>query len=207
MTDSEQGPVRTPSVRIRNRHVLSDEWKRLERVTLDYSRRDGHTEPQIREIYHSGHGAAVLLYDRERCCVTLVRQFRLPAWESEQGAGDQPGFLLEVPAGLVEEDDPALTVCREAWEEVGIRIEQPRFLFAAYATPGAVTERVYYYDAPYTAADRQGEGGGLRAEGEDIEVVELGLDEAWSMVGTGDIRDAKTILLLQHARLGPLSGC
>lgn len=192
-------------VAVRKRTVLSDEWTRLERLELSYRRRDGEVEPQIREVYHRAHGASVLLIDVDRRCVVLVRQFRVAAWEVEKHRLSEPGFLLEVPAGNVDDEDPAAAICREAWEETGIRIDAPRFLFAAYATPGAVTEQVYYFEARYTEADKLGAGGGLDDEGEDIEVVEIGIDEAWALVERGEIRDAKTILLLQHARLGPLS--
>lgn len=192
-------------VSIRRRKLLSDGWSRLESVTLDYRRRDGRLESQVREIYHRGHGAAVLLYDIERRCVVLVRQFRLAAWEVEQGARENPGLLLEVPAGIVEHGDPVATVVAEAWEETGIRIRNPQSLFTGYATPGSVTEQIHYFAAPYTVDDRQGAGGGLLEEGEDIEVLELPIDEAWELVESGEIRDAKTILLLQHARSDPLS--
>ncbi len=195
-------------VAIRSRELLSNFWTRLERVVLDYRRRDGEIDEQVREIYHRGNGAALLLFDTSRRCVVLVRQFRMAAWEAEREHRAAPGFLLEVPAGLVEdEDDPAVTVCKEAWEETGIRVKEPRFLYSGFATPGAVTEQVFYYEASYTAADREGSGGGLESEGEDIEVLEMPIDEAWARVESGEIRDAKTILLLQHARLGPLSGC
>ncbi len=195
-------------IAVRQREVLSDQWARLERITLDYERGDGKVETQVREIYHRGHGAAVLLYDATRRCVVLVRQFRLAAWEVEQGAPSahqNPGFLLEVPAGVVEHGDPAETVRNEAWEEAGIRIGTPRFLYSGYATPGSVTEQLHYFDAPYQVTDRQGPGGGLAEEGEDIEVVEMSIDDAWARVDSGEIRDAKTIMLLQHALLDPLS--
>lgn len=209
-------PIDTPSsaskspaserVAITQREVLSDKWSRLERVTLDYQRSDGAVESQVREIYHRGHGVAVLLYDIARRCVVLVRQFRLAAWEVEHGERDNPGFLLEVPAGVVEHGNPAETACHEAWEETGIRITAPTFLFTGYATPGSVTEQISYFAAPYVASDRQGEGGGLAEEGEDIEVIEMPIEEAWAQVVSGDIRDAKTIVLVQHGLLGPLAG-
>jgi nudix-type nucleoside diphosphatase (YffH/AdpP family) len=198
----------TGRITVRQRELLSDVWARLERVTLDYRRQDGQTESQVREIYHRGHGAAVLMYDPQRRYVVLVRQFRLAAWEIEQGMPSRhsnPGFLLEVPAGVVEHDDPAETARNEAWEETGIRIGTPRFLYTGYASPGSVTEQIHYFDAPYSESSRQGAGGGLAAEGEDIEVLEMPIDDAWSQVVSGEIRDAKTILLLQHALLGPLA--
>ena len=180
----------------RERALLSDAWARLESVTFDYRDRDGGWQRQVREIYHRGHGAAILLHDVARRRVVLVRQFRYPAHVAERR-----GFLLEVPAGMLEDDDPAATVVAETEQETGYRIGEPEFLFAAYVSPGSVTERIHYFAAPYEQGDRIGEGGGLAEEGEDIEVVELDIDEALARVRDGRIEDAKTIVLLQYAAL------
>jgi len=203
-------------VQITERRLLSNAWARLEGISLRYRRQDGDLDDQRREVYHRGHGAAVLLYHPPRRAVLLVRQFRIAAWEVEAPEGayheghvghcaaDEPGFLLEVPAGMLDRASGAETVVAEAREEAGVEIGEPQFLFAAYASPGSVTERLQYFAAPYRDAQRTGDGGGLAAEGEDIEVVELPIDEAWARVRSGAIRDAKTIVLLQHALLGPL---
>lgn len=213
-TSDSPGVERAGAQRIVERATLSSAWATLTRVDFEYRRHDGRLDPQRREVYHRGHGAAVLLYHRERRSVLLVRQFRLPAWEieSEHGAYHVPsashadaGFMLEVPAGILEHDSPAATVIAEAREEAGVDIGEPRFLFAAYASPGSVTERLHYFEAPFTDATRSGSGGGLASEGEDIEVIELPIESAWQRVADGEIRDAKTIVLLQHALLGPLS--
>ena len=71
----------------------------------------------------------------------------------------------------------------------------------AYSTPGSMTERIYCYTAHYTPIDKVENGGGRADEGEDIEVLEMPLDEAYAMVASGTIMDAKTILLLQHLKL------
>lgn len=202
-------------VNITARETLSEAWARLERVTFDYRRGDGRTERQVREIYHRGHGAAILLHDAARDTVILVRQFRLPVLEVERGAlgpaeppvpDAAPGFLLEVPAGVLDGQSAATRVRAEVEEETGFRVGEPRFLFAAYVSPGSVTELIHYFTAPYSSADRVGAGGGLEGEGEDIEVVELGLGDALERVADGRIRDAKTIVLLQHAALEAARG-
>ena len=180
----------------RERTLLSDAWARLESVTFDYRDRGGSWQRQIREVYHRGHGAAILLHDVARRRVVLVRQFRYPAH-----AAERRGFLLEVPAGMLEDDDPAATVVAETEQETGYRIGEPEFLFAAYVSPGSVTERIHYFAAPYEQGDRVGDGGGLVEEGEDIEVVELDIDEALARIRDGRIEDVKTIVLLQHAAL------
>lgn len=183
-------------IRVRNRSLLSQHWARLEKVSFDYLRSDGTWQQLEREIYHRGHGAAVLLYNLEYCTIVLTRQFRFPAWE----LGGH-GFLLEVPAGIIEGNDPEATVQLETQEETGFVIGRPEFLFKAFATPGSVTEQLYYYAALYDPVNKTGSGGGVLQEGEDIEVLEVSLETAirWSMDGT--IEDAKTIMLIQYAQL------
>ena len=176
--------------------VLSSEWARLEAVEFDYLRRDGQWQRQKREIYHRGHGAALLLYNLEQATVILTRQFRYPAFEVD---GD--GFLLEVPAGVIEGDDPLATVLQEAEEETGFHIGDATFLFKAYVSPGSVTEQLHYYAAPYRAEQRIGAGGGLESEGEDIEVMEVRFDDVRQWIGNGSITDGKTLLLMQYAAL------
>ena len=180
----------------RDVRVLSDAWSRLESVRFDYRRRDGVWESQTREIYHRGHGAAILLHDVRRRTVVLVRQFRYPAH-----AATGRGFLIEAAAGMLEDDDAARTVVAEVEQETGYRIGTPEFLFAAYVSPGSVTERIHFFAAPFERDERVGEGGGLAEEGEDIEVLEIGIDDALGMIPDGQIEDMKTILLLQHAAL------
>ena len=183
-------------IRVRDRRLLSAQWAKLESVTFDYQRSDGIWQTQTREIYHRGHGAAVLLYNLEFRKIVLTRQFRFPAWET----GDN-GFLLEVPAGIVESDNPHQTVRNETAEETGFIIDEPEFLFKAYATPGSVTEQLHYFAAAYHPDRRSGQGGGLAEEGEDIQVLEVNIDDAFAWIADGNIIDAKTIILLQYAKL------
>jgi len=188
-------------IRVHERTVLSDAWARLERVRFDYLRSDGQWQEQVREIYQRGHGAAILLYELSRRSIVLVKQFRFPVYEEEFETGLGDGFLLEVPAGVLEVGGPESTIQAEVIEETGFVIGKPEFLYSAYVSPGSVTERIHYFTAPYDAEKRQGEGGGLQDEGEDIEVVEMSIDDALNAVSTGQIRDAKTIMLLQFAAL------
>jgi nudix-type nucleoside diphosphatase (YffH/AdpP family) len=183
------------------RKLLSNRWSRLESVTFDYRRSDCSWQRQEREIYHRGHGAAILLYNPERRSIVLIRQFRFAAFDS----GDD-GFMLEVPAGIVETEDPKKTIISETLEETGFVIENPQFLFRAYATPGSVTEQLHYFCAVYSSENRASQGGGLAAEGEDIEVLEVDLDDALAWVNKGKIIDAKTIVLILYAKLHLLAG-
>lgn len=200
LTDHKKEPVkaRTQSSRVSviERAELSNQWAYLEQVSFNYKRRDGSWQAQRREIYHRGHGAAVLLHNVALGVIVLTKQFRFPAWDS----GDD-GFLLEVPAGIIESDNPAETVRQETQEETGFLIEEPQFLFRAYATPGSVTEQIHFFSAAYEPSERQGEGGGLAEEGEDIEVMEVNIAQAVGWIAEGKIIDAKTIILIQYAHM------
>ena len=188
-------------VRIERVEVLSDNWYTLRKYTYTYRRRDGTEQRQEREAYDRGNGAVILLYDRERGTILLTRQFRLPAFVS----GHPDGMLLELPAGLLDDDDPATAIRREAEEETGYRVRHVKEVLVAYMSPGAVTEQLHFFTAEYTPADRVGAGGGHEGEGEDIEIVEMPLKDALAMIETGEIIDAKTIILLYHAALKALT--
>lgn len=184
-------------VRISSVETLSENWYTLQKVTFDYTRKDGSRQTLAREVYHNGPGAAVLPLDRDRGTVLLVRQFRIPAYVN----GD-PALLVEACAGMVEKgDDPAETVRKELEQEAGYRVRNIRKVFEVYMSPGASAEKVSLFTAEYSQADHVGKGGGLREEGEEIEVLELPLSQAWDMIAAGQIVDGKTVLLLQHIRL------
>ncbi|MEU3653298.1 NUDIX domain-containing protein [Streptomyces sp. NPDC032161] len=191
---------RNPDIVIRDVELTSRGWHVLRRTTFDYRRRDGRWETQQRETYDRGNGAVVLPYDADRGCVLLTRQFRYPAY-----VNDHPdGMLIEAAAGLLDGDTPLAAVRREAAEELGVALGPLTHVLDAYMSPGSVTERLHFYAAPYTSADRTGNGGGLEEDGEDIEVLELPFSEALSMVRDGRIADGKTIMLLQWAALNGL---
>ncbi|WP_077035582.1 NUDIX domain-containing protein [Pelomonas sp. KK5] len=184
-------------VRIVEERLLSDNWYVLKTTAFDWRRRDGSWQRQQRETYDRGNGAALLLIDRRRGMVVLTRQFRLPAYVN--GCAD--GMLVEACAGLLDGDAPEDCIRREAAEETGYVIRQPRKVFEAYMSPGSVTEKLHFFIADYEPADRRTAGGGEAGEGEDIEVLELPLAEALAMVADGRIQDGKTIMLLQHVAL------
>ena len=193
--------ARNPRVRVSDVEVLANDWGVLRRTTFDYRAGDGSWSTQRRETYDRGNGAALLLYDTDTRNVVLVRQFRYPAYVN----GHPDGMLLELPAGLLDEDGPEDAVRREVEEETGYRVGEVQQLYATVMSPGSVTETLHVYAAPYSPADRVSAGGGVD-EGEDIEVVELAFDEALAMVRGGGIVDAKTILALQWAALdGPFA--
>jgi len=187
-------------VRIRSEDLLSDFWGRLKKVSFDFVRRDGRVEEQVREVYDRGNGAAVLPVDPERGTVLLVRQFRMPAH-----LNGHDGYLIEACAGIVDDDDPEQTAIKEAEEELGYRLPKVERAFEAFMSPGTMTERITCFTARYGPDDRISVGGGAAHEGEDIEVLELPLSRALDMIASGDIVDAKTMLLLQYAKLTNLA--
>jgi nudix-type nucleoside diphosphatase (YffH/AdpP family) len=190
--------------RIRNLRVetLSDNWYVLRKATFDFLRRDGTWQTQSREAYDRGNGAAILLYNREQGTVLLTRQFRYPAWSN----GLTEGMLIEVCAGLLDEDDPETAIRREAEEETGYQLDAMRHVFDAYMSPGSVTERLSFFAAEYHPSQKVNAGGGELGSTEDIELLELSLAAAREMIKTGEIVDAKTIMLLQWAALNDVLG-
>jgi nudix-type nucleoside diphosphatase (YffH/AdpP family) len=186
----------TARVRVRTTEVLADGWSVLKRTVFDYRRNDGTWQTQMRESYDRGNGAAILLYDPERQTVLLVRQFRFPAFVN--GCDE---LLIEAPAGVLDEASPEDRIRAETEEETGYRVRDLRKVFEAYMSPGSVTEKLHFFVGHYSPADRIAAGGGNPEEGEDIEVLELRLDDALAMIGSGAIQDGKTIMLLQHAAL------
>jgi nudix-type nucleoside diphosphatase (YffH/AdpP family) len=184
-------------VRIGSVERLSENRYPLDKVRLTYRRQDGSTQELTREVYHNGLGAAVLPFDPARGTVLLVRQFRLPAHLSGEA-----GWIIESLAGTIEEgQSPEETARAEAQQEAGYRLRRLEEAFVVYASPGVCTERMHLFTAEYGPEDHCGRGGGLRDEGEEIEVLEVPLAEAWAMVGRREIADAKTVLLLQNLML------
>jgi nudix-type nucleoside diphosphatase (YffH/AdpP family) len=191
----------TDRVRIEGVETLSAQWGTLRKYAIAYRRNDGVEQAQIREVYDRGNGAAILLHDPQRGTIILTRQFRLPALLN----GHPDGMLLEAPAGLLDDDDPATAIRREAEEETGYRVTDVKEVFSAIMSPGSVTERLHFFTAAYHEGQRVGAGGGHAGEGEDIEVVEVTLKDALAMIERGAIVDAKTILLLYHVALKGLA--
>ncbi|WP_200892663.1 NUDIX domain-containing protein [Thalassospira sp. HJ] len=184
-------------VRVRDIDCLSDNWYRLYRVGFDLKRTDGSWQHQTREAYDRGNGAGVLLYNLADRTVILTRQFRIPSFVN----GNEDGMLIEVPAGVLDDRDPMSAVIAEVEEETGYKIGKPVQVFDLFMSPGSVTERLHLFVAEITRDHREGAGGGLHEEGEDIDVLEVPFDDILPMITDGRIRDAKTVILLQHALL------
>jgi nudix-type nucleoside diphosphatase (YffH/AdpP family) len=183
-------------IRVRDVQLLSDDHYLLKKTTFDWRGDDGQWRTMSRETYDRGDGAVLLPYNLARRTVLLTRQFRYPAYVS--GYDD---LLVEAAAGLLDDASPEDRIRAEVEEEVGYRLTQVRPVFQAFMSPGAVTETLHFFVAEYDAAMKVSEGGGLIDEGEEIEVLEPTIDDALAMIASGEIRDAKTIMLLQYAAL------
>ncbi|EDG0498696.1 GDP-mannose pyrophosphatase NudK [Salmonella enterica subsp. enterica serovar Stanley] len=156
--------------------ILSDNYFTLRNITYDLTRRNGEVIRHRREVYDRGNGATILLYNSTKKTVLLVRQFRVATWVN----ANQDGMLIETCAGLLDNDEPEVCIRKEAIEETGYDVGEVRKIFELYMSPG----------------------GGV--EDEEIEVLELPFSRALEMVRSGEIRDGKTVLLLNYLQTSHL---
>ena len=184
-------------IRIKQVETLSDDWYVLKKTTFDFLRNNGEWQTQSRETYDRGNGATILLYNLEKQTVVLTRQFRFPAFVN----GLDEGLLIETAAGLLDQASPEYRIKQEAEEETGYRVTQVRKVLEAYMSPGSVTEKLYFFVAEYDAGSKVHDGSGVENEGEDIEVLEYPIQTCMGMIASGEIKDGKTIMLLQYAAL------
>jgi GDP-mannose pyrophosphatase NudK len=184
-----------PAVELVRTEVLSDDWYVLRKVTFRIQRSGGAWETQSREAYDRGNGATILLYDLQRATVILIRQFRLPTYVN----GNPSGMLIETCAGLLDREAPEECIVREAREETGYELRGARKVLEAYMSPGSVTEVLHFFVAEYSRAQCTATGGGV--DEEDITVLEMPFAEALAKISSGEIKDGKTIMLLQYAAL------
>ena len=185
------------NIKIINTEILSDNWYILKKITYSYSKKDGRSKTQVREAYDRGNGATILLFNEDRKTVILTRQFRLPTFIN----GNESGMMIESCAGLLDDNNPEDCIIKETEEETGYRVKNVHRIFDVYMSPGAVTERVYFYIAEYSEAMKVTDGGGAENEEENIDVLEMNIDNALKMVDNGEIKDGKTIILLQYIKL------
>ena len=180
-----------------NKDILSDNWYTLNKYTYEYQKEDGSWETQIRETYDRGNGAAILLFNKGKETVILTKQFRMPTYVN----GNPSGMMIEVCAGVLDGADPEDCIKKEVEEETGYQIDHVKKVFESYMSPGAVTEILHFFIGEYQAQMKISEGGGAEDESENIEVLEIPFIAALEMISTGEIKDAKTTMLLQYARL------
>lgn len=187
---------------IRNikKELLSDNWYTLNKFTYEYQKPDGSWETQYREAYDRGNGAGILLYNQKKGTVILTRQFRMPTYVN----GNSSGMMIEVCAGLLDGENPEDCIKKEVQEETGYKVDNVQKVFESYMSPGSVTEILYFFIAEYEDRMKVSDGGGVDEETENIEVLEYSFEKALSMIQTGEIKDAKTIMLLQYAQINAL---
>lgn len=188
------------TVRILNTEILSDNWYVLKKIQYEILEKNGSWKKQVREAYDRGNGATILLYNKLQQTVILTRQFRLPSFIN----GNENGMLIETCAGLLDQDNPEDCIRRETEEETGYQITDVKKVFEAYMSPGSVTEILYFFVAAYNKDMKVSDGGGVAEEQENIEVLELPFSQALKMIESGEIKDGKTIMLLQYAALNQL---
>jgi GDP-mannose pyrophosphatase NudK len=184
-----------PPITVLEEKLLSDNWYILKKFTYQYTSRTGEVKTTSREAYDRGNGATILLYNQQKGTVILTRQFRLPTYVN----GNSSGLLIEACAGLLDEEQPEAAITRETEEETGYVIEKLERVFEAYMSPGSVTEKLFFFIAYYSDDTSRGSGGGV--EDEEIEVLEIPFTKAMTMVAEGEIKDGKTIMLLQHLQI------
>ena len=193
--------MNNPKVKIIAIKNLSKAHYKLDKVDFEYQIKKGNWQTQSRECYDRGDGAAILLYNPTKKTVILTKQFRMPSYLNR----NQTGMMIEVCAGLLDEDNPEACIIKEAEEETGFKIKNPKKIFELYSTPGAVTEKIHYFVAEYNDQMKISDGGGLEEEHEEIEVLEIYFETALTMISKGEINDAKTVVLLQYAKLNHLA--
>ena len=191
-----------PNVKILDTKILSNNWYTLKKITFDYLKKNGVWQTQMRESYDRGNGAAILLYNPKNKTVILTKQFRIPTYLN----GNPNGMMIEVCAGVLDQNNPEDCIRKEVLEETGYQVLNVKKLFEAYMSPGAVTEILHFFSVEYDSSMKVEAGGGLEHEQEDIEVLELDFNNAYQMISTGEIKDAKTIMLLQYAKINILLG-
>lgn len=185
---------RLPEVEIQEHFENRSAWSTFHRIRYRVRLPGADWLPQEREFLDRGDAVAVLPYCPQTGNILLTRQFRMPIHLKHP----TEALLLEVCGGILDDPDPAVTARREALEELGLVLDGVEPVFEAYSTPGSVCEKVYSFLAAYTPEQRRFQGGGLRHEGEEIEILEMPLRDALHLLRTGNIRDARTISLVLY---------
>ena len=183
-------------IKLLKTEILSNNWYILKKLTFEQkNKRTGEWEMVTREAYDRGNGAAPLLYNKKKQTIILTRQFRMPTFIN----GNEDGMMLEVCAGLLDDHNPEECIRIESEEETGYQVHDVKKVMQAYMSPGSVTEILHFFIAEYEDHMKISDGGGLATDHEQIDVVEMTWEEAKASLVSGEINDAKTIILIRYA--------
>lgn len=192
--------MKFPKIKILAEEILSKNYYLLKKFTFEIQIAENLKQKQVREVYDRGNGATILLYNKTKKTIILIKQFRFPTFLN----GNKTGMLIETCAGILEQENAEECIKRETEEETGFQINEVEKLFEVYMSPGAITEIIHFFKAEYSSEMKISDGGGLVTEQENIEVIEILFEDAYKMIAAGEIKDAKTILLLQYAKINNL---
>lgn len=186
----------TDKITVTKTEILSKQKHTLKKISFERQNNHGVLQQKTNEVYDMGNAATALLYNPEQNTVILTKQFRFPSYINN----NKTGTLIEACAGKIEDESPEECIKREIEEETGYKVASVKKIFEAYTSPGTITELLYFFIADYNDSMKVSDGGGLKEEKEDVEVIEISFDNAIKMIETGEIKDAKTIMLLQYAK-------
>ena len=170
---------------------------RIEKIRFRPVGTDGQLRAPLERLnLDRGDSVAALVHDVKNDQVLLAEQFRISTHDKG------PGWILELPAGILEAgEEPEEATRREVEEEIGYSIDKLTHIATVYASPGGSSERLHIYYVPVSDDHHTSLGGGLESEGEDIRTVKLNVNAAFAKLDTGEIADAKTFIALQWLRL------
>ncbi|MBL8351068.1 MAG: NUDIX hydrolase [Burkholderiaceae bacterium] len=178
---------------LHSKRRVFDGFFKIDEAELSYERFDGRMSPPLRRLcFERGDAVAAIVWHRDRQRVLLVEQFKYPAWEKG------PGWIVETMAGMIDAgESPEAALRRELREEMGYDAEAVEPIANFYVSPGGSSERIFLFYAEVTEAGRNGRGGGVEAEGEDIETVAMPIAQLAELLCSGGLHDAKTIIGVQ----------
>lgn len=180
-------------VEIRKQRRVFDDVFKVDEIIVAHQRQDGTMSPDERRlVFERGDAAAVLLFNRDRNCVVLVDQFKVPTLIGRRR--DDPattdGWIVEPIAGMVEaHETPRAAAIRECMEETGYRIRDPQPIGTFFSSAGGTSERIFLFYAEVGDDDLAGTGGGV--DDEDIQRLDMPLDQLFRRLGEGSIDDSK----------------